>query len=147
LLDEGVVEAHGTELAGVGGSSKDRASRCYWSTARASFLHGNRRQHGPVFYLVEPACFRARPHGRVPTDRTARTLAYIVSTSRASSPRAILYAFLASLRCAARHGAYRRRGTKALLPMAGAVAYMAGSFFVMPAADARYNFWPNWSSW
>jgi hypothetical protein len=27
--------------------------------------------------------------------------------------------------------------------MAGAFTYLIGSFFVLPGADARYNFWAN----
>jgi len=34
-------------------------------------------------------------------------------------------------------------GNWALLPMAGACTYLIGSFFVLPGADARYNFWAN----
>jgi hypothetical protein len=37
----------------------------------------------------------------------------------------------------------RSRVWKALLPMAGACTYLIGSFFVLPGADARYNFWAN----
>jgi len=145
LLNEAVVEAHGHEVEASAATARIAHPWCYLEHRVRVFLHAIGANSGPVFYLVNPDVFPGEAlTDVVPTDRTARTLAYIVQHESSVFARGYLYAFLAVFALvAARHEPYRGRRTKALLPMAGAVAYMAGSFFVMPAADARYNFWPN----
>ena len=58
--------------------------------------------------------------------------------------RSVFFAFLAAgaLLLAWLHPD-RSRAKRALLPVAGALTYLAVSLFVLPAADARYNFWVN----
>ena len=145
LLDEAVVEANGQALAASAVAARIAHPWCYLEHRTRVFLHGIGANAGPVFYLVQPGVFPGEALTDViPTERTVHTLAYIVDHESSIFARGYLYALLAVVAlAAARPDAYRRRASRALLPMAGAMAYMAGSFFVVPAADARYNFWPN----
>ncbi len=79
-----------------------------------------------------------------PTRLTAHVLDYLRNYDASLAARSVFFAFLAvcSLALASR-SSDRTRLRKALLPMAGALTYLAGSFFMLPAADARYNFWAN----
>ena len=100
---------------------------------------------GRVFYLTQPGIFPGEAGTEMTSTRlTAHVLDYLQNYDRSLAARSIFFAFLAvgSLALASR-GTDRTRLRKALLPMAGAATYLAGSFFVLPAADARYNFWAN----
>jgi hypothetical protein len=118
---------------------------CYLQHRGRIFLHGIGANAGPVFYLVDTDVFPGEASTELtPTDLTASVVSYIVAHDSSIVARSVFYALLAVVALALASGsAHRPRMWRALLPMGSAVAYMAGSFFVMPAADARYNFWPN----
>lgn len=108
-------------------------------------MHTMGANPGRVFYLTQADVFPGEAGTTMtPTDLTATTVTYLLADASSPFARSIVFALLAlvSLAAAGRR-ADRSRVRNALLPMAGACTYLAGSFFVLPGADARYNFWPN----
>ncbi len=145
LLDRSTVEANGRSIERAASAARIEHPWCYLEHRARVFLYSIGANEGPVFYLVHPAVQEGEAFTEMfPTKLTARAVGYITEHDASLYARGYLYAVLALVALlAARHGAYRPRMRKALLPVAGAAAYLIGSFFVVPAADARYNFWPN----
>src|SRR5205823_14979448 len=109
------------------------------------FLYTMGANAGSVFYLTQPDVFPGEPGTEMkPTALTRRTVDYLLRFDSSWFARSFCFALLAlgALVVGVR-GEDRSRVWKALLPMAGACTYLIGSFFVLPAADARYNFWAN----
>ena len=85
-----------------------------------------------------------KPYGDDTTDLTARH-GDVHPSPRNKRLRACFFFALLALGALVAAG-WNRIGLelwRALLPMAGAWTYLLGSFLVVPAADARYNFWAN----
>ncbi len=118
---------------------------CYLLHRARLSLHAMGANLGPVFYLTDAGVFPGEAGTEVtPTELTASMMSYILKQKSGVLARGILLGLLAlGALLAAGRGAHRPRMRKALLPMAGACTYLLGSFFVLPGADARYNFWAN----
>jgi hypothetical protein len=145
LLEEAALERNAEGVEAAAAAARIEHPWCYLRHRARIFLHAVGANSGPVFYLVQADVYPGEAGTEVtPTDLTASAVSYIIENESSIFARGYFYALLAlgALLVASR-GAYRPRMRKALLPVAGACTYLLGSFFVVPAADARYNFWPN----
>ena len=118
---------------------------CYLQHRARVFLHTMGANAGSVFYLTQADVFPGESGTELkPSVLTARAVSYIQHHDSSWFARSAFFALLAiGALSAAGLCADRSRPRKALLPVAGALTYLIASFFVLPAADARYNFWAN----
>ena len=100
---------------------------------------------GEVFYLTDPGVFPGVADTEVtPTGLTTSVTGYIQKTAAAPTARAIVFMVLAALLWFwAYFGRQHQMATRCSLPLVGGFSYLAASFFILPAADARYNFMVN----
>lgn len=142
LLQDAALAAHSPHAAV---EARAQYPLCYLRHRAQVFVYTMGANPGRVFYLTQPGIFPGEDGTEMTSTRlTAHVLDYLRNYDASLAARSIFFAFLAvcSLALASR-SSDRTRLRKALLPMAGALTYLAGSFFVLPAADARYNFWAN----
>jgi hypothetical protein len=145
LLDDAVVTANALVIEAKAVEARSRHPFCYLRHRAQVFVYLMGANAGRVFYLTESGVFPGEDGTElVPTKLTSRALDYLLNHDASLAARSIFFALLAAVSLAlATRSANRSRLSRALLPMAGALAYLTGSFFMLPAADARYNFWAN----
>ena len=145
LLEESAMSEHAQLLEALAAKARLEHLSCYLGHRARMFLYTMGANTGSVFYLTQPDVFPGETGTQMkPTALTRRTVDYILRFDSSWFARSFCLALFAlgALVVAARVDD-RSRVSKALLPMAGACAYLIGSFFVLPGADARYNFWAN----
>ena len=145
LLEDSALAANAQLVETLAATARVEHPSCYLRHRARMFLYTMGANAGSVFYLTQPDVFPGEAGTQmVPTTLTRRTVDYLLSYDSSWFARSFCLALLAvgALAVGIR-GDHRSRAWKALLPMAGACTYLIGSFFVLPGADARYNFWAN----
>jgi hypothetical protein len=98
---------------------------------------------GQVFYLTQPGIHEGEDGTEMtPTMLTWRVLGYLQYLETSLAARSIFFGLLAVVSLALAVATDRSRARQACCRWR-APDHLAGSFFVLPAADARYNFWAN----
>lgn len=144
-----LLESRIAENAGQIETAAMRARRdhlaCYLRHRAEVFRYAMGANAGSVFYLTDAGVWAGEAGTEVrPSAFTVRAVFYIRDHEAGWLARSIFFAILAfGAVLFASLGRDRSRLVNALLPLSGALTYLAGSFFVLPAADARYNFWVN----
>jgi hypothetical protein len=145
LLDESALAANARLVGERALEARIEDPWCYLRHRARVFLYTLGANSGSVFYLTQADVFPGESGTQMkPTRLTVRAVTYILENEKSVFARSFVFALLALMALvAAVRGAHRSRAWKATLPMAGACTYLIGSFFVLPGADARYNFWAN----
>lgn len=144
LLESGIVgNARQVEAAAM--QARLDYPSCYLRHRARVFRYTMGANPGKVFYLTDPGVFPGEAGTEViPNGLTVRAMDYIQDYGASWLARSVFFVILVlAAMLVASLGSSRSRLVKSLLPIAGALTYLAGSFFLLPAADARYNFWVN----
>lgn len=159
LLDESGFSGNQALIDATVTNARKKYWRCYLQHRVEVMKFALGANSGDVFYLTDPNVFPGVPGTEVtPTKLTDLVTMYLRKFASAPWSRCYVFGAVASLFWAvAFFGRRRRLAILMLMPLAGAATYLAASFFILPAADARYNFivsivfifslcalWPDW---
>jgi len=142
LLDESGFSGNQALIDATVSNARKKYWRCYLHHRVEVMKFALGANSGDVFYLTDPNVFPGVAGTEMtPTRLTEWVTAYLRNFASAPWSRCIVFGAAASLIWLLAFFGHRRRlAMLMLMPMAGSVAYLAASFFILPAADARYNF-------
>jgi hypothetical protein len=145
LLQESRLAANANAVEAAAMRARRDHPACYLRHRVEVFRYTMGANAGSVFLLTNPDVFPGETATEVKHPvLAARAVAFVQRYGSGWAARSVTFAILAlGAMLLARARGDESRLAKALLPLAGAVTYLAASFFILPAADARYNFWVN----
>lgn len=142
LLDESGFVGNQALIDATVAQARKKYWRCYLQHRIQLMKFALGANRGDVFYLTDPNVFPGvQGTELVPTKLTSMVTSYLQMFASAPWSRCIVFGAVASLFWViAFVGERRQLAIMTLLPLAGSVSYLAASFLILPAADARYNF-------
>jgi len=142
LLDESGFSGNQALIDATVSHARKKYWRCYLQHRVEVMKFALGANSGDVFYLTDPSVFPGVAGTEMtPTRLTEWVTTYLRSFASAPWSRCIVFGAAASLFWVLAFYSHRRRlAILMLMPLAGTATYLAASFFILPAADARYNF-------
>ena len=142
LLDESGFTGNQALIDATVTNARKKYWRCYLQHRVEVMKFAVGANSGDVFYLTDPNVFPGVPGTEViPTALTDLVTLYLRKFASAPWSRCAVFGAATSLFWVIAFFGHRRPlAILMLLPLAGSVTYLAASFFILPAADARYNF-------
>ena len=142
LLDESGFSGNQALIDATVTNARKKYWRCYLQHRVEVMTFSLGANSGDVFYLTDPNVFPGVTGTQMtPTRLTEWVTTYLRKFASAPWSRCAVFGAVASLFWVmAFFGQQRPLAIMTLLPLAGSVSYLAASFFILPAADARYNF-------
>lgn len=142
LLDESGFAGNQALIDATVTHARKKYWRCYLQHRFEVMKFAMGANSGDVFYLTDPNVFPGVQGTEVTSTRlTDLVVTYLGKFASAPWSRCIVFGVIAGLFWIfAFFGQRRRLAIMILLPLAGSLSYLAASFFILPAADARYNF-------